>query len=44
VGKANIEMPFSKVKLALAKILGKENFLGSIEEKGKKSSHKISIN
>ncbi|MBI4709123.1 MAG: 30S ribosomal protein S8 [Candidatus Portnoybacteria bacterium] len=42
-GRPNVEMPFSNLKFALAKILEKENFIGGIEEKGKKANHKISI-
>lgn len=43
-GKPNVEMPFSKVKFELAKIFERENFVGIVEEKGKKAARKILIN
>ncbi|OGZ34176.1 MAG: 30S ribosomal protein S8 [Candidatus Portnoybacteria bacterium RBG_19FT_COMBO_36_7] len=42
-GKANVEIPYSGVKLELAKIFERENFVGMIEEKGKKAARKIII-
>jgi small subunit ribosomal protein S8 len=35
-GRASIEMPFSKLRLALAKILEREDYLNGAEEKSRK--------
>ena len=43
-GKASVEMPYSKAKFELAKILENEKFVGSLEEKGRKAAKKLSIN
>ena len=43
-GRPNVEIPFSKAKFELAKIFERENFVGSVEEKGKKAAKKIFIN
>ncbi len=43
-GKPNVEIPYSMVKFELAKIIEKEGFVSSIEEKGKKATRKIVIN
>lgn len=43
-GGLDVEMPFSKAKFELAKILEKEKFIGTVEEKGKKAARKIYIN
>jgi small subunit ribosomal protein S8 len=42
-GRPNVEMPYSKVKFELAKIFERENFVGNVEEKGKKAAKKIYI-
>lgn len=41
--QASLEIPFSKLKFALAKILEKEGFINGVEEKGKKATRKIQI-
>jgi small subunit ribosomal protein S8 len=43
-GRPIVEIPYSGAKFALAKVLERENFVGSIEEKGKKAARKILIN
>ncbi|MDD5589831.1 MAG: 30S ribosomal protein S8 [Candidatus Portnoybacteria bacterium] len=43
-GRASIEMPFSKLKFALAKILEKEKYLSGVEEKSKKGIKRLQIN
>jgi small subunit ribosomal protein S8 len=43
-GRENVEIPFSKAKFELAKIFARENFVASVEEKGKKAAKKIYIN
>lgn len=43
-GLLNLEIPFSRFKFCLAKILERENFIGALEEKGKKTGRKIFIN
>lgn len=42
-GHPSIEIPFSKLKFALAKILEKEKLISVVEEKGKKSAGRIHI-
>lgn len=42
-GRASVGIPFSKVKLELAKIIQKEGFVGRIDEKGKKSGREIVV-
>lgn len=42
-GRGSIEMPFSKLKLALAKILEKEGYLSGAEEKNKKGIKRLQI-
>ncbi|PIV38563.1 MAG: 30S ribosomal protein S8 [Candidatus Portnoybacteria bacterium CG02_land_8_20_14_3_00_45_8] len=42
-GRAAVVLPFSKLKLALAKILEKEGFVGSVEKKGAKPKEKLEI-
>jgi small subunit ribosomal protein S8 len=37
------EVPFSNVKLAIAKILKREGFIGQVEKKGLKNKEKIEI-
>jgi len=39
----SVEIPFSKAKLAIAKILEKEGFVGLVEKKGLKNKEKIEI-
>lgn len=39
----SVEIPFSKVKLAIAKILEREGFVGLVEKKGLKNKEKIEI-
>ena len=39
-----MEIPFSNAKFELAKIFERENFVASVEEKGKKAAKKIYIN
>jgi small subunit ribosomal protein S8 len=41
--RPSLEIPFSKMKFQLAKIFERENFIGPIEEKGKKAARKIEI-
>jgi len=43
-GNPSVEIPYSMVKFELAKIIEKEGFIGSTEEKGKKATKKIVIN
>lgn len=43
-GKSDVEMPFSNLKFELAKIFERENFIGAVEEKGKKAAKKVLIN
>jgi small subunit ribosomal protein S8 len=43
-GRPDVEIPFSNAKFELAKIFGRENFVGSVEERGKKAAKKIFIN
>jgi small subunit ribosomal protein S8 len=43
-GKASVEMPFSGLKLALAKILEKEKYIDGIEEKNRKGIRRLQIN
>lgn len=38
-----VEVPFSKLKYEIAKVLEKENFIGKIEKKGKKVKKTIEI-
>lgn len=42
--KPAIKVPFSRLKFSLAKVLEKENFLGSIEKKGRVPKKYIKIN
>jgi len=42
-GLPSLEIPYSKLKFALAKILLRENFIDGLEEKGKKALRKIQI-
>jgi len=42
-GQEETEIPFSKVKFELAKILAKEGFLESLEKKGQKGKERISV-
>jgi len=39
----SVEIPFSKAKLAIAKILEREGFVGLVEKKGLKNKEKIEI-
>ena len=39
----SVEIPFSKAKLAIAKILEREGFVGAVEKKGLKNKEKIEI-
>jgi len=43
-GRPSVEIPYSKAKFALAKIIERENFVASVEEKGKKTARKLLIN
>ncbi|MFH0852629.1 MAG: 30S ribosomal protein S8 [bacterium] len=43
-GKASLEVPFSKMKFELAKILAREGLILGVEEKDKKANKKIQIN
>ncbi len=42
-GQEETEIPFSKVKFELAKILAKEGFLESLEKKGQKGKERILV-
>ncbi len=42
-GHETVEAPFSKVKLAIVKILEKEGFLSGAEKKGAKNKEKLEI-
>lgn len=42
-GQVETEIPFSKVKFELAKILAKEGFLESLEKKGQKGKERILV-
>jgi len=42
-GHESVEIPFSKAKLAIAKILEREGFVGQVEKKGLKNKEKIEI-
>jgi len=42
-GHPSVEVPFSKVKMAMAKILEQEGLFGRVEKKGLKSKEKIEI-
>jgi len=39
----SVEIPFSKVKLAISKILEREGFVGQVEKRGLKNKEKIAI-
>ena len=39
----SVQIPFSKAKLAIAKILEREGFVGAVEKKGLKNKEKIEI-
>ncbi len=41
--RESVEVPFSKAKLAIAKILEREGFVGAVEKKGLKNKEKIEI-
>lgn len=43
-GRSSVEMPFSKLKFALAKILVREKYLLDAEEKSRKGIKKLQIN
>jgi len=43
-GKASLEVPFSKMKFELAKILAREGLILGAEEKDRKANKKIQIN
>jgi len=43
-GRLSVEIPYSGVRLELAKIFEREGFIGAIEDKGRKNVKKISIN
>lgn len=43
-GRPDVEIPYSAAKFELAKIFERENFVGSVEEKGRKADKKIFIN
>lgn len=40
-GKQSVTFPYSKHKLAIARVLEKEGFISSIEHKGKKTTERI---
>ncbi len=42
-GQPSVEIPFSKLKFSLAKVLEKEKFVNGVEERGKKAAGKINI-
>lgn len=41
VGKLTVKIPFSKIKLEIAKILKKEGFINEVEEKGRRKKSLI---
>ena len=43
VGHKTVVVPFSKIKLEIAKVLEKENFIGKVETKGRKINKLIEI-
>ncbi len=42
-GRESVELPFSKMKFGLAKILEQEGFVAGVERKGVKSKEKLEI-